>query len=242
MRERRLGYRHTGPRARPEPATVAVRVLDAALPPARVAYVGAGHDRVDARLRDIGLDVTTLGPGLPDATALAAFDTLVIGLFAFRFREGLAALAPMLRGWVEAGGNLVTLYHRPWDGWDPDATPPRRLEIGKPSLRWRVTDAGAAVTHIEPDHPLLNTPNRIGPGDWDAWVKERGLYFAKAWDAAYRPLLSMADPGEAPLTGALVSARIGRGRHTHVALGLHTQMEALVPGAYRLMANLVAPA
>ena len=41
-------------------------------------------------------------------------------------------------------------------------------------------------------------PNRIGPGDWAGWVKERGLYFAKAWDDAYVPLLEMADPGEAP--------------------------------------------
>jgi hypothetical protein len=72
-------------------------------------------------------------------------------------------------------------------------------------------------------------------------VKERGLYFAAEWDAAYVPLLAMNDPGEAPLTGGLLAADIGRGRHVHTALVLHTQMEALVPGAFRLFANLVAP-
>lgn len=51
----------------------------------------------------------------------------------------------------------------------------------------------------------------------------------------------MSDPGEAPLHGALLSADIGAGRHSHCALILHHQMEALVPGAFRLMANLLAP-
>jgi hypothetical protein len=124
---------------------------------------------------------------------------------------------------------------------DPDTTPPRRLEIGQPSLRWRVTDAAAPVTHLVPHHPVLTGPNPVGPGDWACWVKEHGLYFACAWDPAYAPLIEMADPGEAPHRWALLSADIGRGRHSHVALGLYTQMDALTPGAFRLMANLVTP-
>ena len=51
----------------------------------------------------------------------------------------------------------------------------------------------------------------------------------------------MADRDEPQLEGGLVSARIGRGRHSHVALNLFHQMDNLVPGAFRLMANLVAP-
>jgi hypothetical protein len=108
-------------------------------------------------------------------------------------------------------------------------------------LRWRVTDETALVTHLVPEHPVLTGPNRIGQEDWDGWKKERGLYFARSWDAAYQPLVEMADPGEAPHRGALLSADIGRGRHSHVALNLHHQLQELVPGAFRLMANLVAP-
>ena len=37
-----------------------------------------------------------------------------------------------------------------------------------------------------------------------------------------------------------LSAEIGKGRHTHTALILHHQMEHQVPGAFRLMANLLA--
>jgi hypothetical protein len=107
-------------------------------------------------------------------------------------------------------------------------------------LRWRVTDPAAPVTVLEPEHKLLNWPNRITAQDWQGWNKERGLYFASQWDEAYQPLLSMHDANEQPLTGAVLSARIGKGRHTHTSLVLHHQMDKLVAGAFRLMANLVS--
>jgi hypothetical protein len=105
-----------------------------------------------------------------------------------------------------------------------------------------VTDPSAPVTVLEPDSPLLTFPNRIDARDWQGWDKERGLYFAADCDPAYEELLSLNDPGESPLKGSLISASIGPGRHTHVALVLHHQLDKLVPGAFRLLANLVQPA
>lgn len=232
---------HTAPRVLAQPAILRLAMLEVALAPARVGYIGAGRDRVAHWLRRIGMDVTEVSDAqLADDAALAQFDSLLIGIFALRFRPGLLERMPAIHAWTRAGGNLTTLYHRPWDNWDPEAAPPAWLQIGQPSLRWRVTDEAAVVTHLAPNHPVLNGPNPIGPQDWQGWHKERGLYFASSWDAAYTPLLSMSDPDEQPLHGALVSADIGKGRHTHCALILHHQMNALVPGAFRLMANLVA--
>jgi hypothetical protein len=105
-----------------------------------------------------------------------------------------------------------------------------------------VTNPAAPVTHLLPGHRLLTVPNAIGPEDWAGWDKERGLYFAARWDPAYEPLLAMSDRGDAPLEGSLISGAIGKGRHTHCALVLHQQLDRLVPGAFRLMANLVQPA
>lgn len=241
MTVRRIDHAHIAPTARAHPASVRILATDVTLAVARIGYIGSGNDRVDAQLSAIGADVTALSDGdLLSDKSLAAYDTIVIGIFAVRFREGLVAAMPRLHNWTRSGGTLVTLYHRPWDNWDPDTIPPKRLEIGQPSLRWRVTDETAHVTHLT-EHPLLDTPNQITPETWDNWVKERGLYFAKSWDAAYMPLLEMADPGEAPHQGSLLVADIGKGRHVNTSLILHHQMEHLVPGAYRLMANLVAP-
>jgi LmbE family N-acetylglucosaminyl deacetylase len=224
------------------PAELPVLALEACLPErARIGYAGGGTDRVDAWLARLGLDVVDLDAGRL-AGDLSDLTTIVVGIFAFGTRQDLRAAAGRLRTWVEAGGHLVTLYHRPSDGWDPDTVPPRRLRIGLPSLRWRVTDPSAPVRVLTPDHPLLTRPNRIGPDDWARWDKERGLYFVSERDEAYVPLLSMNDPGEAPLDGALVSARIGQGRHTHAGLALHHQLDQLVPGAFRILANLVQPA
>ncbi|WP_371170869.1 PIG-L family deacetylase [Aliiroseovarius sp. 2305UL8-7] len=233
-------YDHIAPRAYVQPAEVKVQVIDVALPDVNVGYVGGGSDRVDHWLERMGFNVTQLSDDdLMSDERLAEFDSIVIGIFALKFRTSLAAQMPRLHAWVEEGGTLLTLYHRPWDNWDKEATPPEMIEIGQPSLRWRVTDENAAVTQLS-DHPVLTHPNQISERDWQGWHKERGLYFAKSWAVVYAPLLEMADPGEAPHKGALLSADIGLGRHTHCALILHHQMEKLVPGAFRLMANLLA--
>ena len=234
---------HILQRAFVAPADMNVLTLDVALPvDARIGYVGSGNDNVGSHMRRLGLAVTDLGEAELAGGELSAFTTVVVGIFAFGLRSDLRKATERLHRFVEQGGHLVTLYHRPTDRWDPDRTPPRRLAIGSPSVRWRVTDPSAPVTILSPDSPLLTYPNRIEAADWQGWDKERGLYFVSEHDAAYEELVALNDPGEKPLRGALVSARIGRGRHTHVALVLHHQMDRLVPGAFRIWANLVQPA
>lgn len=242
MRVSPIAYPHIGRTNFREPELLRVLALDLKLPDgAKIGYIGGGADRVGLWLGRMGLDVTEL-----DDQALAGdfsrFTTIVVGIFAFGMRKDLAAATPRLHRFVEDGGHLLTLYHRPSDGWQPNATPPRRIDVGSPSVRWRVTDPTAEVTVLEPEHPLLRGPNRITSTDWDGWDKERGLYFASRWDDAYVPLVAMHDPEEQPLKGALISAEIGKGRHTHTSLVLHHQLDKLTPGAFRLIANLVQPA
>ena len=237
---RQISYPHVAATACLRRAEVRVRVLTARVPDVRVGYVGSGNDRIGHWLAALGADVTQVADDDVQTTAaLRSYDTIVVGIFAMKQRPAVARAMPVLHRWIRNGGTLVTLYHRPWDNWDPDAVPPKRLEIGQPSLRWRVTDEASDVVHLEPTHPVLMHPNPIGPDDWAGWHKERGLYFAKSWDRAYRPLVEMADPGERPHHGALLAADIGRGRHVHTSLILHHQMENLVPGAFRLLANMI---
>ena len=240
-----IDHAHIKPRIICTPAVVQVRAMNVSLPDVRVGYIGGGNDRVAFWLRNIGLHVieiddASLNDNRVLRQTLDTIDTLVIGVFAYRMRESLASMTDTINQWVIKGGHLLTLYHRPWDNWDPDKTPPSHLEIGQPSLRFRVTDEKAHVKHLQPSHALLNLPNVISPEDWQGWHKERGLYFAKSWADDYTPLLSMSDPEEQPHRGALLCANIGQGRHVHTSLVLHHQMEHLVPGAFRLMANLVS--
>jgi hypothetical protein len=50
----------------------------------------------------------------------------------------------------------------------------------------------------------------------------------------------MGDPGESPLQGGLLVARYGKGTYVYTGLALFRQLPAGVPGAYRLLANLVS--
>lgn len=223
-----------------EPATVVILRLPMAIPTGvRVGVVAGVSDETLFWLRQLDIDAEAIDDDMLAQGDLSRFTTVVVGIFGFGQRPALRAHRDRLTAWTRAGGSLVTMYHRPEDGWDDGRTPPLPLMPGRPSLRFRVTDPAADVTVLVPDHPLLTTPNRIGASDWDGWVRERGLYFASTWDEAYVALLELGDPGEAKLSGALLAAPVGQGRHVHVALALHHQFRALVPGAFRLLANLV---
>jgi hypothetical protein len=104
----------------------------------------------------------------------------------------------------------------------------------------RVSDETAPVQALEPSSPLWQTPNRLSAADWDGWVQERGLYFAGAWDPAYRPLLELADPGEPPRRGGLLVLAHGRGTYVYTGLSFFRQLPAGVPGAVRLFLNLLS--
>jgi len=75
----------------------------------------------------------------------------------------------------------------------------------------RVTDENAPITFLEPDHPLLNTPNKMGQDDFKDWIQERGLYYPREWDPQFHALLQSNDPGEGPLKGGLLVAEYGIG-------------------------------
>ena len=205
----------------------------------KVGYVNRGADRVFYWLESFGLEVDMLSVDDLKTADLSAYDTIMIGIRAFR--SDLSATSPFLRNYVENGGNLVTQYNRTDDDWNTDTTPPRPIKIGSPSFRWRITDPNAEVIHLIPDHHLLNAPNKIGDNDWANWHQERGLYFVDQADDAYEKLISMSEQGKDALTGGLISGQIGKGWHHHCCLILHHQLEHQVPGAARLLANLVTP-
>ena len=86
----------------------------------------------------------------------------------------------------------------------------------------RVVDEQAPVKLLDPANPLLATPNQITSADFDGWFEERGHGFIDNWDSGYTALTETADPGQDPQRGG------------------YRQFPELVPGAYRLLANLLS--
>jgi hypothetical protein len=108
------------------------------------------------------------------------------------------------------------------------------------SRPFRVTDELAAVTILEPAHPRFNFPNKITARDFEGWVQERGAYYLSDWDSHFKPLMASHDVDEPDLKGGEVIAEYGKGLYVYTAYAWFRQLPRGVPGAYRLIANLVS--
>jgi hypothetical protein len=117
---------------------------------------------------------------------------------------------------------------------------PAPLPLAMGATQERVVDESDAVKLLEPENPLLNWPNKITTADFDGWVEERGHSFMNTWDAGYTALTETADPGQDPQRGGLLVAHPGKGTYIYVAYALYRQFPELVPGPYRILANLLS--
>jgi LmbE family N-acetylglucosaminyl deacetylase len=202
----------------------------------RVGYVPGAGDAVADAIAALGVTVEVLDERAVAAGDLSAYDVIVLGIRTYETNPTLLANNGRLLDWARAGGTLISQYQQ-YTYFNGDYAP-YPLQARRPHDR--VTDESAPVTLLATDHPALNRPNRIGPQDFDGWVQERGLYFPYEWDARYQPLLESADPGEGPKRGGLLVARLGDGLYVYMGLSLFRQLPAGVPGAYRLLANLLS--
>jgi hypothetical protein len=232
LREDTIDYGHIPLQVVLRPATVKLVPLSIRLPAGRIAYVRGSGDSIAADLTHIGFTVDDLDDEALRGGDLGRYAAVIVGIRAYNTRDAVRAAHARLMSYVERGGTLIVQYNTL--GLDGPVGP-YSLQLG----RERITDETAAPTFVDPKDPLLATPNRIGPVDFEGWVQERGIYFASKWDSHYRPVLRFTDPGESPLDGALVVARHGKGHYIYTGLALFRQLPAGVPGAYRLLANLI---
>jgi LmbE family N-acetylglucosaminyl deacetylase len=201
----------------------------------QICYVPGAGDEVPHCLQQIGYSVKVLEPEDVTPENLARFDAVVLGIRAYNTQNRIADLQRKLLDYVQGGGVVVAQYNTTADLKTKDIGP-YPLEIS----RDRVTDETADVRILAPDHPVLNTPNKITAEDFKGWVQERGLYFPNKWDPRWTAILSSNDPGEKPMDGGLLVAKAGKGYFIYTGYSWFRQLPAGVPGAYRLFANLVS--
>jgi LmbE family N-acetylglucosaminyl deacetylase len=202
----------------------------------RVGYVPGAGDAVADAIASMGVAVDILDDHDVASGHLSAYDVIVLGIRTYETNPALRADNGRFLDWARAGGTLISQYQQ-YTYFDGNYAP-YRLQARRPHDR--VSDELAPVTLLQTDHPALRRPNRIGPHDFDGWVQERSLYCAHEWDARYQPLLESADPGEEPQRGCLLVAPLGEGVYVYTGLSLFRQLPAGVPGAYRLLANLLS--
>jgi len=141
-----------------------------------------------------------------------------------------------LLDYVKEGGNLIVLYNT--QEFVPTTYAPYPAQL--PQRAEEVSEEDSPVEILASSHPLFNVPNRITKADFDGWVEQRGSKFFTEWDPAYTPMISTHDQGQEPQKGGWVTAAYGKGHYTYFAYAFHRQLPFGVPGAYRLLANLLS--
>jgi len=201
-----------------------------------IGYLMGAGDEVPEALRQLGYAVTLLDPAT-DLTAerLARYDAVVLGVRAYNVLDRLKTQQPELLKYVENGGTMLVQYVVNRGTVLPQIGPyPLTLSAD------RVTVENTPVTFLQPNAPVLNVPNKLTAADFaQGWVQEQGLYYPSAWDAHYQPVVASHDPGETDKQSAILVAPYGKGRYIYTGLSLFRELPAGVPGAFRILANLV---
>ena len=228
-----VGYSGLRPYNQYKPSTLQTRKVDVELAPGlRIGYVMGTGDLVPEAIEGMGVTPHLLTDAELASGDLSQWNVIVIGIRAYSVRPALTAAQPRLDQFVRSGGTLVVQYQ------SSNFPAPMPLSMGR--MAERVVDEDAPVKLVAPDNPLLSSPNHIATTDFAGWVEERGHSFVDTWDPGYTALTETADPGQDPQRGGLLVAHPGKGTYIYCAYALYRQLPELVPGAYRLLANLLS--
>ena len=235
-----IEYPHTTRRHVLVAPVVAVKALDVSVTPnLSVGYVMGVGDEVPAALEQLGVKLSMITPDELAWGDLSKYNVIMTGVRAYERRTDLRAYNQRLLDYATAGGTVIVQYNK--FEFNDAQYGPYAAKVG----RERVTDENAEMKLTDPTHPVFNSPNKISRADWANWVQERGLYFLDeaGRDPQYKDLIEFTEPfpyNQGTKRGALVEAKVGKGRWLYVGLGLWRQLPAGTDGAYRLMANLLS--
>ncbi len=231
---RSVGYAGLRPYNLYTPAQLKTRKVNVKVAPGlRVGYIMGPGDSVPQAIRQLGITPQLITSAQLASGNFSAWNVIVVGIRAYAVRPELADAQPFLNQFVRNGGTLIVQYQ---SGTFPAPLP--ITIIGSPP--WTVMNERSPVKLLDPSNPLLTWPNRITEADFNGWFEERGHSFADSWTPGYTALTETADPGQAPQRGGLLVAHPGKGTFIYVAYALYRQLPELVPGAYRLLANLLS--
>jgi LmbE family N-acetylglucosaminyl deacetylase len=229
----RVGYAGLRPYNVYHRAEIRTRAVDVKIAPGlRVGYVMGTGDTVPEAMEGLGIHPHLLTTAELFSSDLSVWDTIVLGIRAYSTRPELGMIQARLDAYVQAGGNLIVQYQ--------SNTFPAPFALAMGRIPERVVNEAAPVKILAPEDPLLSWPNAITTHDFDGWVEERGHSFLDTWDPAFKPLTETADTGQDPQQGGLIVAHPGKGTYVYIAYAVYRQLPELVPGAYRLLANLLS--
>ena len=201
----------------------------------KIAYIMGAGDEVPKSLKQMGYEVTIIKPEEITTEKLQVYDVIITGIRAYNVVTTLAIKQNILLDLVKNGKTMIVQYNTLDDLVTKDFAP-YSLKIS----RDRVTEENAEVRFLAPNHPILNSPNKITSTDFEGWKQEQGLYYPSEWDKNFTAIISANDKGEKAKDGAILVANYGKGKYIYTGISFFRELPEGVAGAFRLLANMIA--
>ncbi|MHA8089239.1 PIG-L family deacetylase [Aquirufa antheringensis] len=219
------------------PVNLSLLHIDFAKKGNRLGYIKGAGDKVPEALKQMGYEVDFLGEKDLTAANLQKYDAVLTGVRAYNTNDYWENAYPEIMKYIENGGNYVVQYNTAsFLGPMKSSMSPYPLLVS----RNRITKEEAKPAFLLPSHSLLNSPNKISETDFQDWIQERSVYTAETNDPHFEFPLGFTDPNEAENKGNIAVAKYGKGQFIYTGLVFFRELPAGVPGAYRLLANLLA--
>ncbi|MFD3407612.1 PIG-L family deacetylase [Aquirufa sp. HETE-83D] len=219
------------------PVNLSLLHIDFAKKGNRLGYIKGAGDKVPEALKQMGYEVDFLAEKDLTAANLQKYDVVLTGVRAYNTNDYWENGYPEIMKYIENGGNYVVQYNTAsFLGPMKSSMSPYPLLVS----RNRITKEEAKPEFLLPTHPLLNSPNKISENDFTDWIQERSIYTAETTDPHFEFPLGFSDPGESQNKGNIAVTKYGKGQFIYTGLVFFRELPAGVPGAYRLLANLLA--
>ena len=229
LEKQTISYPHIGTHYTYTPAQATLTVLDLNKKRIKVGYIEGAGDLMDETLESVGYEVVRITEETPELWD--EVDAVLVGIRAFNTEAWLMEREERIESFVANGGNFVVTYTTA--GRSGMALPlPVPLTVG----RDRVTEEEAPVA-LKADK-VLESPNELDPKDFEQWVQERGLYFPSEYEG-YRSVLTLTESMGTVYENSTVVADYGKGSVIYTGLSLFRELPKGVPGALRLLQNLL---
>ena len=204
---------------------------------ATVGYIDGAGDKLPEALTELGYHVVMLKASDINKATLVGLDAIVVGIRAYNMFDWITEKNDLINEYIQNGGNYIVQYLKSNQvGINKVKVGPYNFSVNASK---RVTQENVPVDFVLPNHPVLNTPNKITSADFEHWVQERSTYQAENIDPHFEMPLSMHDANEPASNGSLLIAPFGKGNMVYASITLFRQLPAGNPGAYKLLANLV---
>ena len=201
----------------------------------KIGYITGTGDNVPASLEELGIQTNFLSAEDIATGDLHSFNAIILGVRAYAARPELKTYNARLLDYVRHGGTLIVQYNT--QEFDHNYGPYPYQLSGDPE---KVIDETSKVILLQPNYPALTWPNKITVHDFDGWIEERGHGFMHDWDPRYTALTETHDPDQVPQKGGLLVASYGKGFYVYAGFAFYRQLPEGVPGAFRILANLLS--